>query len=482
MDGTNHADRLVCQSNEGGCILRALTECYEYDESASALVAFDVLLDLANRSEHLQGELHDRITSATGLTKKPRQWLESAVASFHPLVTVVQDGHGKYLVRGLQALGTATAKPTQPMPLQPPLHASQEQPSKPPTPSPPSTPSTRSLSPPQLAFCTSCDPQLAALQAEVALLRRENEMLRAREATRTRALDCADAGEPSDVNEQNQPEEASRSTACKSARKRGCGTPGCTLLDFHDGPCSNAMPSGKRQASMPLYTVVGSHSVARPQIGPKHQVDAASIPPEPELLMGLPPYRLRALVDGELAFLEEADRKRCVVASRLQQGKYVDWTMVAPAEDQTAGLALYAMRTFRKEREAPGQLNHVAADSVGTLDGIRLVSVDDPDSSVARELGTRFAEQGERHLAWVKQSGSRWTLVNAESAGAPFLQRINDPLTDRRPNVAFTERGVVKVIETVPPADLQGACSLADLRRSELLMRYERGYWQVHSA
>ena len=107
--------------------------------------------------------------------------------------------------------------------------------------------------------------------------------------------------------------------------------------------------------------------------------------------------------------------------------------------------------------------------------------MDDPQAAESKLLGTQYAKEGERHLAWVKQPGGRWAIVNAEGAGAPFLQRINDPLGDRDANVKFTEQGVVKVIKAIPAADLRAARSLADLRRSELLMRYDRGYWRVHT-
>ena len=140
------------------------------------------------------------------------------------------------------------------------------------------------------------------------------------------------------------------------------------------------------------------------------------------------------------------------------------------------------MASFRPAREAPSRLNPAPADIIGVIDGIRLASVDDPDSAESKEIGTRFAEKGERYLAWIKkQSGGQWALVNAESGGAPYMHRINDPMSEGEPNVSLDDNGRVKAIKHVKPANLISALSLADISSSELLMRYNRGYWRVHA-
>ena len=52
-----------------------------------------------------------------------------------------------------------------------------------------------------------------------------------------------------------------------------------------------------------------------------------------------------AALRAELTFLRDPRvRAQCWVASHLLHGAYVEWTVVAPAEDKAAGLALYATR------------------------------------------------------------------------------------------------------------------------------------------
>ena len=188
-------------------MFQAINELYEADEGAVGTKAYDFLCDLAHRSSHMTA-LSEKVVNDKGLRKKLRSWLEKAICCVqtrHQFVALESDGHGVYWIKGLQP----QIAEAQPLCAQP---------------SPKSVKRAKIMhdAEDQLSERTRLEGLLLAEQTVVARAEANIRLIQ-------HELDALNVG-----------------SACPIVRT--CGTPGCTLLDGHLGPCSCHERLGRRSA------------------------------------------------------------------------------------------------------------------------------------------------------------------------------------------------------------------------------------------
>ena len=144
------------------------------------------------------------------------------------------------------------------------------------------------------------------------------------------------------------------------------------------------------------------------------------------------------------------------------------WLVVAPSallrQVGCSGMGLYAARPFKR-----GQL-------LGRMGGRILGHYPSARDAIASPAAR--AHCGDKLVA-LRAAGRGYNLVDAEHAGAPFIQYANDGRTRRRPNTALTEGGYLIVTNAAIPG-FSLPRTLAQNSRAELLFEYGDDYWASH--
>ena len=125
--GRRPRDRMAEPSNESLVIERSLLELYEPNAHAAPVMAIDFLHDLARRSATMPSALSEDLLNRQRVTANLRLHMEAAlirVACTHADVRIEDNGHGAWLVSGLQPrANTALCTTATPAPACPDGHA-----------------------------------------------------------------------------------------------------------------------------------------------------------------------------------------------------------------------------------------------------------------------------------------------------------------------------------------------------------------------